>query len=318
MSNKNNKKESFSLAGRGILGGLVSNESVLSQDIENAAEWVAINKIVKSPLQPRQFFDQSSIDSLSDAFKKHGFRGALNVRPLDKNTYELVAGERRWRAAQQANLKTVRCIVDDYTDEQALEFALMENLQRENLSKLEETEGILKFIEVKLGIERDRAVNIVRTEGHSDKSARSYVAPSDEIKQIEELLSLFDIGLQTFRTKHLRTLALPDDLKQAHLNQGLSYSSAIELSKVKDDQERCDLLADVLQEDLSFRATKERVREVLSPDKKSDQSQSLDIAKRFTVIARQVKKTPSLLGKSQNRKRIEKLLKELESLISEE
>jgi len=318
MSNKSSKKESFSLAGRGILGGLVSSESVLSQGVENAAEWVAIDKIVKSPLQPRQFFDQSSIDSLSDAFKQHGFRGALNVRPLDNDTYELVAGERRWRAARQANLKKVRCIVDEYTDEQALEFALMENLQRENLSKLEETEGILKFIEAKLGIERDRAVNIVRTEGHSDKTARSYVAPSGELKRIEELLSLFDIGLQTFRTKHLRTLALPEDLKQAHLNQGLSYSSAIELSKMKDSQERCNLLADVLQGKLSFRATKERVQEALSQCKKLDDSESPDIAKRFAVIALRVKKSPSLLEKSQNRKRIEKLLKELESLISEE
>ena len=317
-SSKSNKKESFSLAGKGILGGLVSNDSALSKDVEKAAEWVDIDKIIKSPLQPRQFFDQSSLDSLSDAFKKHGFRGALNVRPVGNGTYELVAGERRWRAAQQASLEKVRCIVDEYTDEQALEFALMENLQRENLSKLEETEGILKFIEVKLGIDRDRAVNIVRTEGHSDKSARSYVAPSDEITQIEELLSLFDIGLQTFRTKHLRTLSLPDDLKQAHLNQGLSYSSAIELSKVKDDQERCDLLGDVLQKGLSFRATKERVREALSQDAKLGSLESPDIVKRFAVIARRVKQSPAVLKKSQSRKRIERLLKELESLISEE
>ena len=318
MSSKSSKKESFSLAGKGILGGLISHESAVSQEIENAAEWVAIDKIVRSPLQPRQFFDQESIDSLANAFEKHGFRGALNVRPLDDGNYELVAGERRWRAAQQANLRKVRCIVDNYTDEQALEFALMENLQRENLSKLEETEGILKFIEVKLGIERDRAVSIVRTEGHSDKSARSYVAPSSELQQIEELLTLFDIGLQTFRTKHLRTLSLPDDLKRAHLNQGLSYSSAIELSKVKDSQERCDLLAEVLQTNLSFRTTKERVREALSQDKTSSDSESPDIAKRFVDIARQVKKSPSLLERPQNRKRIEKLLKELESLISEE
>lgn len=314
-----NKKsqDSFDLSGRGVLSGFLSGQpAALKKAEDTATELISIDKIVKSPLQPRQFFAQSSIDSLTNAFKEHGFRGALNVRLLADGTYELVAGERRWRAAQQAQLKTVRCIVDTYSDEEALEFALMENLQREDLSKLEETEGILHFIEVKLGIAREQAISIIRTEGHSDKASRSDVAPSEEMRGIEALLSLFNIGLQTFRTKNLRTLSLPDDLKAAHLEQGLSYSSALELSKLKNDDERQVLLAEALTEGLSVRDIKSQVQNVLAEGDSSSNHKNTDLVKRFDKMAKQVKSQGNAI-KTGKAKRIEKLLSELESLLSE-
>jgi len=314
---KASSKESFNLAGRGILGGLVSEPSSRSKD-GNAAELIRLEKIVKSPFQPRQFFSQQSIDSLAEAFKEHGFRGALNVRPKDDGTYELVAGERRWRAAQQAQLKEIRCLVDTYTDEEALEFALMENLQREDLSKLEETEGILNFVSVKLAMPRDEIISIIKTEGHSDKTARSDVAPSDELRNIEELLSLFGIGLQTFRTKNLRTLSLPIDLKTAHLEQNLSYSSALELSKIKDDGDREKLLSKALQNGESFRSIKGQVQEALAANKNPFVAKNSELVKRFDSMAKRVRKAQDTLAQTGKRKRVEKLLSELESLLLEE
>ncbi len=316
--NKAKSQESFNLSGRGVLSGFLSGQSAAQPKTEDAAaELIPIAKIVRSPLQPRQFFAQASIDSLAKAFKEHGFRGALNVRPLANGTYELVAGERRWRAAQQAQLETVRCIVDTYTDEEALEFALMENLQREDLSKLEETEGILHFIEVKLGITREQAISIIRTEGHSDKASRSDVAPSEEMRRIEALLSLFNIGLQTFRTKNLRTLSLPDDLKAAHLERSLPYSSALELSKLKNDDERQMLLTEALKEGLSVRDIKSQVQNVLAERDSSPKHKNTNLVERFDKIAKQVKSQSSAI-KTGKVKRIEKLLSELESLLSED
>ena len=314
---KASSKESFNLAGRGILGGLVSEPSSRSKD-GNAAELIRLEKIVKSPFQPRQFFSQQSIDSLAEAFKEHGFRGALNVRPKDDGTYELVAGERRWRAAQQAHLKEIRCLVDTYTDEEALEFALMENLQREDLSKLEETEGILNFVSIKLAMPRDEIISIIKTEGHSDKTARSDVAPSDELRNIEELLSLFGIGLQTFRTKNLRTLSLPIDLKTAHLEQNLSYSSALELSKIKDDGDREKLLSKALQNGESFRNIKGQVQKALAANKNPFVAKNSELVKRFDSMAKRVRKAQDTLAQAGKRKRVEKLLSELESLLLEE
>lgn len=263
---KNTSRSAFDLKGRGILGGLVSQpfpavaeESQISET--DAAIWIPVARIRPGKLQPRRYFSEDSINSLAQSFKVQGFRGAINVRPLADDTYEIVAGERRWRAAKVAGLEEVRCIVDQYTDEEALQFALIENLQREDLSKLEETEGILQLIETKLGIEAESAVQIIRTEGHSDQLARSDVAPSEELQKIAALLEYFNIELQTFRTKNLRTLTLPTDLKEAHLKDGLSYSAALELNKVKDDCQRAALLEATIRDGLSFREIKRRVKE---------------------------------------------------------
>ena len=319
MSTSRNSKDSFDLTGRGILGGLLSDKPSTSRKVENtAAKWIPVEKIVQSQLQPRQFFAKESLDSLAQTFKELGFRGAINVRPLDNDTYEIVAGERRWRAAQQAALKEVRCIIDTYSDEEALEFALMENLQREDLSKLEETEGILNFIGIKLGLPCEQIIRIIRTEGHSDKAARSDIAPSVELSQIESLLSLFNVGLQTFRTKNLRTLSLPDDLKIAHLEQNLPYSSAVELSKVKDANDRQALLSEALNNTMSFRDIKGRVRETIEETGKSTKPEEGALIKRFEAIAKRAKKSVHVLNESKKTRRIEKLLEQLEVLLLEE
>ncbi|NEP11600.1 MAG: ParB/RepB/Spo0J family partition protein [Symploca sp. SIO2C1] len=310
---KHTPNTAFNLKGRSILGNLISEPSATSEAQELAAEWISVGKIRKGDFQPRQFFSQKGIDSLANSFKERGFRGTLNVRPRTDGTYELIAGERRWRAAKQAGLEKVRCVVEQYSDSEALEFALVENLQREDLSKLEETEGILHLIETKLGIARNHAVSIVRTEGHSDKRNRSDVAPSDELRQIEELLSCFNIELQTFRTKNLRTLSLPEELKQAHLERDLPYSSALELNKVKDEQERKNLLEDVIANRLSFRDIKERVRELTA--KQKEEGEVTTLVRRLEATAKQAKKVGHLLKTKQKKKRLEKLLTELESLL---
>jgi len=315
---KDTSNAAFNLKGRSILGSFISEPSATHEVQEAAAEWISVDKIQKGNFQPRQFFSQEGIDSLAHSFKERGFRGTLNVRPLADGTYELVAGERRWRAAQQAGLKKVRCVVEQYTDEEALEFALVENLQREDLSKLEETEGILQLIETKLGIAHDLAITLVRTEGHSDKRNRSDVAPSEELKQIEALLSYFNIELQTFRTKNLRTLSLPEELKRAHLERDLPYSSALELNKVKDKQERETLLEEIITKKLSFRDIRERVRELTANQKGKVETEVITLVQRLEATVKRARKVEHLLEKTQKKKRLQRLLGELEELLSDE
>jgi ParB family chromosome partitioning protein len=309
----------FELKGRGILGGLLSEPTVSQEAQEGAAEWIAVSKIKPGRFQPRQFFSETSIESLAQSFREQGFRGAINVRPLDKDTYEIVAGERRWRAAQKANLKEVRCIIETYSDEEALEFALIENLQREDLSKLEETEGILQLIETKLGIPRDKAIGLIRTEGHSDKRGRSDVAPSKELNQIEELLSYFNVELQTFRTKNLRTLTLPTALKEAHLQKGLPYSSALELAKVKDEKAQQNLLDQALKKQLSFRDIQKEVKEVLGDEQDKGSTATINpLVTRLEATVKRAKRVSKNFERGQKRKRLEQLIKELEALLAEE
>lgn len=324
-------KSSFSLAGRGILSTFVSgsvahaapsgsqaNDEQPMQATEGDTRWLPVAAIKPGAFQPRQFFSETGIAHLATSFKEQGFRGAINVRPQNDGSWELIAGERRWRAAKRAGLTEVRCIVDHYTDEEALEFALIENLQREDLSKLEETEGILKLIEVKLGIEKERALAIIRSEGHSDRRSRSDVAPSDEMKKIEAVLSSFGVELQTFRTKNLRTLTLPDDLKKAHLERGLSYSVALELLKVKDASKRKVLLEKTIKGKLSFREIRDRVKAAVEDkdgENKQERGGDTLLLKRLNGISRRLKAGINLPDKSQKRKHLERLLEELEELL---
>ena len=319
---KQASKAAFDLKGRGILGGLVSQSSSTATDPESskagAVKWLPVSQIQPGAYQPRQYFSETSIESLAQSFQEQGFRGAINVRPTLGEGYEIVAGERRWRAAKKAGLAEVRCIVDDYSDDEALEFALVENLQREDLSKLEETEGILQLVATRLSIARDDAIQIIRTEGHSDRQSRSDVAPSAELQNIEALLSHFNIELQTFRTKNLRTLTLPDDLKAAHLKNGLSYSSALELNKVKDEAKRTALLQQVIEEELSFREVKQKVKEqATARSEVGRDSPERALIQRMELTLRKAKKSEKLLLKPQNRQRFEQLLQELENLLGQ-
>lgn len=214
-------------------------------------------------------------------------------------------------------MKEVRCIIDAYSDDAALEFALVENLQREDLSKLEETEGILDLIGAKLDIEREYVISIIRTEGHSDKRARSDVAPSEALKQIEALLTYFGIELQTFRTKNLRTLSLPDDLKAAHLKENLPYSSALEMSKLKDEQQRKVILEAALKDKLSFREIKERVHAVNAKQDGVKALKSTSLIQRLQETVKRAKKIEHIFETAQKKKKLERLLRELEVLLEE-
>ncbi|MDV7393256.1 ParB/RepB/Spo0J family partition protein, partial [Arthrospira platensis SPKY1] len=101
-------------------------------------------KAIKLPAQqPRRYFDPDKLAQLTESVKHNGILENLLVRPLDDNQYELVVGERRYRAAQEAGLTEVPVTIKELTDNEALQISLIENLHREDLNPVEETEGIL-------------------------------------------------------------------------------------------------------------------------------------------------------------------------------
>ena len=100
-----------------------------------------VSDIEPNRSQPRRDFDEAAMAELADSIAKHGVLQPLLVRPLFGGGYQIVAGERRWRAARMAGVQTVPALVRDLTDQQVMELALIENLQREDLNPLEEAEG---------------------------------------------------------------------------------------------------------------------------------------------------------------------------------
>ncbi len=107
---------------------------------------IDVAKIMPNPRQPRSVFDQESLEELADSIKSHGIAQPILVR-IRKSKYELVAGERRWRAAKKAGLNMIPAIVKDFSDEESLEIALIENLQREDLNPMDEAEAYVMLAE---------------------------------------------------------------------------------------------------------------------------------------------------------------------------
>ena len=135
--------------GRGGLGrGLESlfEDAAPSFESDNRIETLPLREIEPDPGQPRKTFDDETLAELSASIAEHGLLQPIAVRPKPSGGYLIVAGERRWRASRMAGLTEVPVIVKDVTDEQAMELALVENLQREDLDPVEEAAGIRELM----------------------------------------------------------------------------------------------------------------------------------------------------------------------------
>ena len=119
------------------LDALLGSSGKLKRTIQD----VNLTQINAGRFQPREVFDEESLKELTDSIKKHGVISPILVRELGLNKYEVIAGERRMRASIQAGLETIPCLVDQKEDQDALESALIENLQREDLNAVEEARG---------------------------------------------------------------------------------------------------------------------------------------------------------------------------------
>jgi ParB family chromosome partitioning protein len=150
-----------------------SNEFVVNNQKENINseyQLLSLNQLTPSPYQPRKVFDEVELSELSASIKRNGVLQPLLVRKVSEGNYEIIAGERRWRAAGKAELSEVPVIVKSITDEEAMIVAFVENLQREDLTALEEAEGLEKLSEAMgqeqiaqmIGKSRSYVANVLR------------------------------------------------------------------------------------------------------------------------------------------------------------
>lgn len=132
-----------SVLGKGLNALMFEN----SVDDMVATNTLPINEIIPNKDQPRKTFDEGALQELADSITQHGVLQPLLVRPLTTGGYQLVAGERRWRASRMAGLKEVPVVVKELTDVETMEIAIIENLQREDLNPIEEAEGLQALID---------------------------------------------------------------------------------------------------------------------------------------------------------------------------
>ena len=190
---------------------------------------IKISEIRSNPYQPRKIFDEEALNELASSIKEHGIVQPIIVKKSIKG-YELVAGERRTKAAKIAGLETVPAIVKDFDDEQMMEIALIENIQRENLNPIEEA------------------------------MAYDSILKSSNITQ-DELAKKFGKS-RSYITNSLGLLRLPDDTKKYVEDNKLSMSHARALSKL-DDTEQINRLANkIVNENLNVRAIESITRDI--------------------------------------------------------
>lgn len=185
--------------GRGLDALFVDNAS--ETENKNGIQ-LKISEISPNRNQPRSYFDEAALEELSQSIKEHGVLQPIMVRPLGEGGYQIVAGERRWRASRLAGLTVIPAIVRDLSDEQVVEIALVENLQRENLNPIEEAEGYRDLME-RCNLTQEKAAERV---GRS----RSAVANSLRLLTLpESVVGLLKNGSIT--TGHAKAvLSLPD------------------------------------------------------------------------------------------------------------
>jgi ParB family chromosome partitioning protein len=192
---------------------------------ERGVREIEIARIQRNPNQPRKHFDEAALDELSKSIAARGVLQPILVRPLGGGGYEIVAGERRWRAAQQAQLHAIPAIVRDIDDASTAEIALIENVQRQDLNAIEEAEGYRQLIE-QFGHTQDDVGRIVH-------KSRSHVA------NLLRLLDLPGFVRQALvrgeiSMGHARAIASaedPEGLTREIIAQGLSVREAERLAQ---------------------------------------------------------------------------------------
>jgi ParB family chromosome partitioning protein len=225
---------------------------------------IPIDDLTPNSKQPRKKI--GNLESLIASIEEKGIIEPLIVRPKGVQ-YEIIAGERRWRAAQQAKgIDDVPCIVVDVDDTEALELGLVENLQREDLNPIEETEGIVALLNLRLkdvegfGHYNQGALSVLkRMEDFKYNKVRDNVVPKIE-EVVETTFQSISINWQTFLSHRVPLLSLPEDLKGALIDfKDFKPAHAREIAKIDDPEIRKQLMEKVITDDMGVRQLKETV-----------------------------------------------------------
>jgi ParB family chromosome partitioning protein len=186
---------------------------------------VDVDRITPNPEQPRLSFDETSLEELAASIREHGVLQPILVRPLDGGTYQLIAGERRWRASKAAGLETIPALVEEIDDDTALEISIIENLQREDLSPLDEAAMYDRMVRDHGYSVRRLAQKLGKDKGYLENRLRLADAP----EEIRELVSLRKDTLS-----HAYELLKVDDPKKRKRLAGQVARGELTLIKLRD------------------------------------------------------------------------------------
>ena len=219
------------------LGALIPSSEV-SRDEDSAsptgAVEVSVDRISPNPHQPRQMINQKQLQELADSIAEHGLIQPLVVTQVGAS-YQLIAGERRWRASQLAGLTSVLVVVKETTPQQMLELAIVENIQRADLNPLEEAQAFAQLME-EFGLTQEVV---------AERVGKSRTAVANTV----------------------RLLNLPDEIKEALAANQISEGHARALLSLKKERDQLNVMATIISKGLNVRQTETLVRQMVTGDK---------------------------------------------------
>jgi ParB family chromosome partitioning protein len=220
MSNDVPRKRPTGL-GRGLssLLGEVAQEAPVSAaggESRAGVQLLPVASIERHPAQPRQHFDETALDELADSIRDRGVIQPIVVRPNGEHRYQIVAGERRWRAAQRAQLHEIPVIIREFNDEETLEVALLENIQRQDLNAIEEAEGYRRLLDHYGHTQEELGGLVHKSRSHVTNMLRLLDLPP----QVKEMVANGDLSMGHARA----ILTAPDSIALAEdvVRRGLS------------------------------------------------------------------------------------------------
>lgn len=214
--------------GRGLaalIGDDTSEESVV-QDVRSLRH-VPVELLYPNPHNPRKFFAEADLESLAKSLKEKGLLQPLVVRPRGDGTFEIVAGERRWRASQRAGLHDLPVLIRDLDDKETLEIALIENIQRSDLNPLEEARAYRQLLEQYAYTQQQLADSIGKSRSHIANTMRLMSLPESIQRQIE------DGSLTAGHARSLVATEKPEELANKIIALGLTVRETEELAREK-------------------------------------------------------------------------------------
>jgi len=300
-------------------------EAILGDLGEEAAEGSAtglpLSIIRFNEQQPRKYFDPVSLEDLAHSIRQKGVLEPIIVRRAGEG-YEVVAGERRTRAARLAGLEEIPAIVVDIDDREALEIAITENLQREDLNAVEETEAVLGLLEVTLGANRRVVLSLLQAL-YAEERGRASSRKVDPAHR-EEALGVFRrvgrFGISSFVSNRLPILEFPTELLDAIRQGEIEFTKAQAIARVGDKDDRRQLLKEAVNEHLTLSQIRRRITELRKgnnvmaapADEVADETQRLVGATKRLLNKRRLATLDATRSK-----RVNELLRELQELLGE-
>ncbi|EUJ26166.1 hypothetical protein MFLO_14467 [Listeria floridensis FSL S10-1187] len=245
-----------------------NDEQVAEDQLKQHVEEIALDQIVPNQFQPRTIFNQEKIEELAETIKIHGIIQPIVVRKLEEGGYEIIAGERRYRAASHLKLPVIPAIVQDFSDDASAAIALIENLQREQLTPIEEAAAYQSLLEM----------NGVTQEALAKQVGKSQSAIANK----------------------LRLLKLPKPIQEAVLAKDISERHARSLLALDGEPEQLKFLNKIKEDHLNVKQTDSLIRDFLTKEQEPPKKRSKIklVSKDVRIALNTIKESVSLVQKS--------------------